>query len=134
MIGIAPATSEYRLEFQVQYLSGGIDLLIIALAVFALPEIVDLLRTGSSVAQRSLLGHGWIQGVKDALKHWWLIIRCSGIGCLIGIVPGVGGSVVAWVAYAHTVQSAKDRSPFGKGDIRGEIGEAAGREKGGQDV
>src|SRR3546814_11923075 len=78
--------------------------LIIALAVFALPEIVDLLRTGSSVAQRSLLGHGWIQGVKDALKHWWLIIRCSGIGCLIGIVPGVGGSVVDWVAYAHTVQ------------------------------
>src|SRR3546814_9056189 len=78
----------------------------------ALPisEIVDLLRTGSSVAQRSLLGHGWIQGVKDALKHWWLIIRCSGIGCLIGIVPGVGGSVVDWVAYAHTVQSAKDRS------------------------
>src|SRR3546814_1927230 len=33
MIGIAPATSEYRLEFQVKYLSGGIDLLIIALAV-----------------------------------------------------------------------------------------------------
>src|SRR3546814_16367633 len=58
----------------------------------------------------------------DALKHWWLIIRCSGIGCLIGIVPGVGGSVVDWVAYAHTVQSAKDRSQFGKGDIRGVIG------------
>src|SRR3546814_15977359 len=103
MIGIAPATSEYRLEFQVQYLSGGIDLLIIALAVFALPAIVDLLRTGSSVAQRSLLGHGWIQGVKEALKHRCLIIRCSGIGCLIGIVPGVGGSVVARVSYAHTL-------------------------------
>src|SRR3546814_8519591 len=38
------------------------------------------------------------------------------------IVPGVGGSVVDWVAYAHTVQSAKDRSQFGKGDIRGVIG------------
>src|SRR3546814_21069951 len=78
----------------------------------------DTPRCGS----RSLLGHGWIQGVKDSLKHWWLIIRCSGIGCLIGIVPGVGGSVVDWVAYAHTVQSAKDRSQFGKGDIRGVIG------------
>src|SRR3546814_13860773 len=41
---------------------------------------------------------------------------------LIGIVPGVGGSVVDWVAYAHTVQSSKDRSQFGKGDIRGVIG------------
>lgn len=125
MIGVAPATSEYRLEFQIQYLMSGFDLLIIALAVFALPEIVDLLRTGSSVAQQSLLGKGWIQGVKDALRNWWLIIRCSGIGCLIGIVPGVGGSVVDWVAYAHTVQSAKDRSQFGKGDIRGVIGPEA---------
>ena len=122
MIGVAPATSEYRFDFEILYLSDGIDLLIIALAVFALPEVVDLLRTGSAVAQRALLGHGWIQGVKDALRHWWLIIRCSGIGCLIGIVPGVGGSVVDWVAYAHTIQSAKDRSQFGKGDIRGVIG------------
>jgi len=122
MIGTAPATSEYRFEFEILYLSDGVDLLIIALAVFALPEVVDLLRTGGAVAQRALLGHGWIQGVKDALRHWWLIVRCSGIGCLIGIVPGVGGSVVDWVAYAHTVQSAKDRSQFGKGDIRGVIG------------
>src|SRR3546814_9301277 len=30
--------------------------------------------------------------------------------------------LVDWVAYAHTVQSAKDRSQFGKGDIRGVIG------------
>src|SRR3546814_15701844 len=122
LIGIAPATSEYRLEFQIQYLSGGVDLLIIALAVFAVPEIVDLLRSGGAVAQQSLLGRGWMQGVKDAVKNWWLIIRCSGIGCLIGIVPGVGGSVVDWVAYAHTVQSSKDRSQFGKGDIRRVIG------------
>src|SRR3546814_13640687 len=55
LIGIAPATSEYRLEFQIQYLSGGVDLLIIALAVFAVPEIVDLLRSGGAVAQQSLL-------------------------------------------------------------------------------
>jgi TctA family transporter len=122
MIGVAPATSEYRFEFQIIYLSNGVELLIIALAVFALPEIVDLLRTGRAVSERALLGHGWIQGVKDAIKNWWLIIRCSGIGCLIGIVPGIGGSVVDWVAYAHTVHSAKDRSQFGKGDIRGVIG------------
>src|SRR3546814_143656 len=125
MSGVAPGTSEYRLEVEIQYLMSGVPLLIIALAVFALPEIVDLLRTNSSVAQSALMGRGWIQGVKDSLKHFWLIIRCSGIGCLIGIVPGVGGSVVDWVAYAHTVQSAKDRSQFGKGDIRGVIGPEA---------
>lgn len=119
MIGTAPATSEYRFEFEILYLSGGVELQIIALAVFALPEIVDLLRVGGSVAERNLLGHGWLQGMKDAVQHKWLVLRCAGIGCLIGILPGLGGSVVDWIAYAHAMQSAKDRSEFGKGDIRG---------------
>src|SRR3546814_2882279 len=57
-----------------------------------------------------------------AMRHWWLIIRCSVNGCRIVIVPGVGDSAVYWVAYAHTVQSAEDRSQFGKGDIRDVIG------------
>ena len=119
MIGIAPASNEYRFEFEILYLSNGVPLLIIALAVFALPEIVDLLRTGKAVSERNLLGHGWLQGMKDAVKHKWLILRCAGIGCLIGILPGLGGSVVDWIAYAHAMQTAKDRSQFGKGDIRG---------------
>ncbi|MEQ9609022.1 MAG: tripartite tricarboxylate transporter permease, partial [Kiloniellaceae bacterium] len=119
MIGVAPATSEYRFEFEILYLSNGVPLLIIALAVFALPEIVDLLRTSKAVSERNLLGQGWLQGMKDAVQHKWLILRCAGIGCLIGILPGLGGSVVDWIAYAHAMQSAKDRSEFGKGDIRG---------------
>ncbi|WP_340120144.1 tripartite tricarboxylate transporter permease [Pelagibius sp. 7325] len=119
MIGVAPATSEYRFEFEILYLSNGVPLLIIALAVFALPEIVDLLRSSKAVSDRNLLGHGWLQGMKDAVQHKWLILRCAGIGCLIGILPGLGGSVVDWIAYAHAMQSAKDRSEFGKGDIRG---------------
>ena len=42
-------------------------------------------------------------------------------GVLIGAIPGLGGSVVDWVAYGHVVQTAKDKSRFGKGDIRGVI-------------
>src|SRR3546814_12160464 len=110
LIGIAPATSEYRLEFQIQYLSGGVDLLIIALAVFAVPEIVELLRSGGAVSQQSLLGRGWMQGVKDAVKNWWLLIRCPCLGCLIGIEPGVGGSVADGVAYSPHLRNPQDPS------------------------
>ena len=38
---------------------------------------------------------------------------------LIGAIPGLGGTVVDWIAYGHVVQTAKDKSRFGKGDIRG---------------
>ena len=39
-----------------------------------------------------------------------------------GSSPGLGGSVVDWIAYGHTVQTTKDKSRFGSGEIRGVIG------------
>jgi putative tricarboxylic transport membrane protein len=43
-------------------------------------------------------------------------------------MPGAGGGVAQWMAYAHAVQSAKnseDRERFGKGDVRGVLGPGA---------
>jgi putative tricarboxylic transport membrane protein len=121
MIGAAPATGEYRMEFGSLYLMDGIPLVIVGLGMFALPELVDLLRSGNAIADRAPLGQGWIRGVRDTIQNWWLALRCSGIGALIGAIPGLGGSVVDWIAYGHALQTVKDRENFGKGDIRGVI-------------
>lgn len=43
------------------------------------------------------------------------------LGTLVGAIPGLGGSVVDWLSYGHVVSSSKDKSQFGKGDIRGVI-------------
>ncbi|WP_196259630.1 tripartite tricarboxylate transporter permease [Pelagibacterium limicola] len=120
-IGAAPATGEYRMEFGWLYLMNGVPLVIVALGLFAVPEIVDLLRGGSSIAGKTTLGKGWIEGIKDTWTYRWLALRCSGLGAIIGAIPGLGGSVVDWIAYGHVVQTSKDRSQFGKGDIRGVI-------------
>jgi putative tricarboxylic transport membrane protein len=120
-IGAAPATGEYRMEFGWLYLMDGLPLVIVALGLFAVPEIVDLLRGQSSIAGEARLGKGWVQGLKDTWREKWLALRCSGLGAVIGAIPGLGGSVVDWIAYGHVVQTAKDRSQFGKGDIRGVI-------------
>ena len=37
------------------------------------------------------------------------------------MLPGLGGSIVDWVAYGHAVQSSKNNEGFGKGDVRGVI-------------
>lgn len=120
-VGAAPATGEWRMTFGSFYLYDGIKLVIVGLAVFAVPEIADLLAQGKSVAQRKLLGRGWIRGLRDTWLHRWIVARCAGIGCIIGALPGLGGSVVDWIAYGHVIQSSKDKSRFGKGDIRGVI-------------
>jgi TctA family transporter len=121
MIGAAPATGEYRMDFDTLYLSDGIPLVIVGLGIFALPELFNLLRGGGAIAERNPMGTGWLQGVRDVLRNPWLVLRCSGIGALIGAIPGIGGSVVDWIAYSHAMQTTKDTSKFGKGEIRGVI-------------
>jgi len=121
-IGSAPATGEYRMIFGVNYLYDGIPLVVIALSIFAFPEISELFRKDVAIADGADLGKGgWMRGIKDMIKNKWLAIRCAGIGTIVGAIPGMGGSVVDWIAYGHVVQTSKDKSGFGKGDIRGVI-------------
>jgi putative tricarboxylic transport membrane protein len=120
-IGGAPATGEFRLTLGTVYLSDGIYLVIMGLGLFALPEIIELLRRRGTISDTGKLGDGWLQGLRDTIKYRWLVLRCSALGCIIGALPGLGGSVADWITYGHVVQSSKDKSQFGKGDIRGVI-------------
>jgi putative tricarboxylic transport membrane protein len=120
-IGGAPATGEFRMTLGLDYLYDGLPLVIVGIAVFAFPEIIDLLRKNRAIAAGATLGGSWSQGLKDVAKNWFLCLRCAGLGSLIGAIPGLGGSVVDWIAYGHVVQTSKDKSRFGKGDVRGVI-------------
>jgi len=120
-IGGAPATGEYRMTFGNFYLMDGIPLVVVGLGIFALPEIIDLLRQNRPIAEASQLGAGWLTGVRDLVRNKWLALRCAVIGCIVGALPGLGGSVVDWIAYGHAVQTSKDKKSFGSGDVRGVI-------------
>ena len=121
-IGEAPAQGSPRMDFEHWYLQDGIQLVIVGLGIFAIPEIITLLRQDRAIAKGAVLGAGWRQGVADWWDNKWLSLRCSFIGVIVGVIPGLGGSVVDWIAYGHTMQTTKDTSEFGKGDIRGVIG------------
>jgi TctA family transporter len=121
-VGAAPATGEYRFAFDTVYLSDGISLVIVGLAMFAIPEVVDILRKRVTISSTQKLGSGTLRGFAETLRHLWLVVRCSSIGTMLGALPGMGGPVVTWVAYGHVVQTVKDRDLLGKGDIRGVIG------------
>jgi len=122
-IGIADAGGSLRMaSYDFPYLTDGLKLVIVGLGIFAIPEIVSLLRQDRSIAKEAKLGAGWTEGIKDWFNNKWLSMRCSVIGVVVGVIPGLGGSVVDWIAYGHTVQTTKDKSKFGKGEIRGVIG------------
>lgn len=120
-IGAAPATGVERMYLGIDYLRDGLPLVVVALGLFAFPEIVDLLRLNRPIAKANKLGAGWLQGFRDTVRHWFIVLRCSGLGALIGAIPGLGGSVVDWIAYGHVVQTSRDKSKYGSGDIRGVV-------------
>ncbi len=119
-----------RFDFGLMYLWEGLDLIPVLVGIFAIPEIIDLAVRGTSIAGNApaKVGGGVWQGIRDTFTHWWLVVRCSVVGVFVGILPGAGGGVAQWMAYAHAAQSAKDaedRSRFGTGDVRGVLGPGA---------
>jgi hypothetical protein len=62
------------------------------------------------------------QGVMDTLRNWFLVLRCGGLGAVLGAVPGITGAVTDWIAYGHALQTSKGaKQTFTKGDVRGVI-------------
>ncbi len=110
-----------RFTFDQPYLWDGISVVLISLSIFAIPEMIDLASRKGKVAEAQQLGSGLLEGIKDAFRHWWLMLRCSAIGVWVGVLPGLGSDVADWFAYAHARQTEKNPENFGKGDIRGVI-------------
>lgn len=125
-IGLDPISGIQRYTFGKLFLWDGIGLVPVTIGLFAIPEIIDLAVQGTSISKQSVgkLG-GVMEGVHDTFRHFWLVIRCSAIGTYIGLIPGMGGAVSQWVAYAHAVQSSPHKERFGKGAVEGVLGPGA---------
>jgi TctA family transporter len=126
MIGGDTQTGTLRWTFGSLYLWDHLPLVPFTLGIFAIPELIDMAAARTTIANvkegRSIGGmSGQLQGWHDALKNWWLVLRCSALGAFLGAVPGLGAAVIDWIAYGHAVRTEKNTETFGKGDVRGII-------------
>ena len=126
MVGSDPQTGTLRWTLDSLYLWEGLPLVPLTLGIFALPELCDLLvgpHVGRSDAARCRTNwKGLWQGSWDCFTHWWLVMRCSWIGSVIGAIPGISASVIDWISYGHALKTEKGaQQTFGKGDVRGVI-------------
>ncbi|MEW6674008.1 MAG: tripartite tricarboxylate transporter permease [Thermodesulfobacteriota bacterium] len=123
-VGYHASTAFPRYSFGMTTLFDGINIVPCALAVFAIPEMIDLMYKGGSISKvksRAAPLRDVIEGCKAVIRHWWLLLRCSALGTIVGIVPGVGADVSVWVAYGHAKITSKNPEAFGKGAIEGVI-------------
>ena len=120
-IGQDDKSGVIRFDVGLPYLWDGVSVVLISLSIFAIPEMIALAGRKGRVAEVQKLGSGLLQGIRDAFRHWWLMIRCSAIGVWVGVLPGLGSDVADWFAYAHARQTERNSEGFGKGDVRGVI-------------
>lgn len=124
MIGTNAQTGQMRWTADLLYLQDGIPLVPVILGIFALPELCELAIQRATISTSVPLKSraGMRQGVIDTLRNWFLVLRCSGMGAFLGMIPGITGAVTDWIAYGHAMQTAKGaKETFTKGDVRGVI-------------
>ncbi|WP_321931222.1 tripartite tricarboxylate transporter permease [Paraburkholderia guartelaensis] len=124
MIGTNVETGQMRWTGDLLYLQDGIPLVPIILGIFALPELCELAIRRTAIADNVQFSsrEGMRQGVTDSLRNWFLVLRCGGLGAILGVVPGITGAVTDWIAYGHALQTSKGaKESFTTGDVRGVI-------------
>lgn len=125
-VGMDPFTGTPRYAGELMFLWDGVSLVTAVLAIFAIPEMLMLAARGGSIAagsvdNASFTGRQLLAGVLEVPRHWWLTIRTSIIGAVIGMIPGLGGSAAAWMCYGHAVSTSKTPERFGHGAVEGVI-------------
>lgn len=133
-IGYDPVTGSVRYTFGSDHLWDGIGLVPAFIGLFAIGEALDLFLGRRTIADTSCVTDtaGVLDGIKAVFQNFGLFLRCSVVGTIVGVIPGVGGAVANFLAYGHAVQVSKNPERFGTGDVRGVIApEAANNAKDG---
>lgn len=123
-VGVDTISGATRFTLDTDYLWDGIPLVPTLTGLFAISQMIELaLKGGSVVSSNTTIASisGIWQGAAAVFKHWTVMVRGSVIGTIIGAIPGLGGTVASFIAYTSTVQSSRDPSSFGKGNIIGVI-------------
>jgi len=119
MVGLDPMTAEGRFTFGSIDLMGGIPYVAAMIGFFGVAEALVQLHQLDLKAVKQKIDR-IIPRFSDIKRYFWLAIRTSGIGTIIGALPGTGGDIAALLAYDHAKRSTKNPEvPFGKGAKEG---------------
>ena len=104
-----------RLTFGISILDNKISFVVALIGMFAIGEVLFNLTQDSKANHRKLDGHTKLPSLKDLWRLKNTILRASGIGCMIGVIPGAGGIVGAIIAYGIEKQVSPRGDEFGTG-------------------
>jgi TctA family transporter len=112
-----------RYTFGIPEIWDRIDFVPLVIGMFGIVEIIRNLEqtTLPRPHLKARLRELWPRG-RDLREGWHAVVRGTGLGSLLGILPGGGAVLASFASYTLEKKVAKDPSRFGKGAIEGVAG------------
>lgn len=125
LIGLDPVTGQRRLTFDEVQLADGIDIVVVAVAIFAVGEALwvgaHMRRSSSAVIP---VGRPWMSK-EDWSRSWRPWLRGTAYGFPFGALPAGGAEIPTFLSYVTEKRLAKKPEEFGHGAIEGVAGPEA---------
>jgi len=122
LVGTDSITGYDRFIFDRLELIDGVHIVVLLVGLYALPPVLDLLEnpeaTDTLATQRLGTQSLW-RSLPSMFRFWKTWLRGSVIGIFIGILPGAGGSMAAFISYNEAKRAARDQDAFGNGEPEG---------------
>ena len=119
LVGTDVNSGVTRFAFGLPELTDGIGFVALAMAFFGITDVVlNLERNEKQEVFTSRIGRV-LPSLADLRVSFWSIMRGTGIGSVLGILPGGGALLASFAAYMVEKKVAKPPRMFGEGDIRG---------------
>ena len=132
IVGTDVNSGAARFAFGVPELIDGIGVVSVAMGLFGFAEIVTNLETTEKrELVTSKVSGLWLS--KHQFKQAWpAVLRGTGLGSVLGLLPGGGAMLASFASYAFEKKVSKDPSQFGKGAIQGVAGPESANNAGAQ--
>jgi putative tricarboxylic transport membrane protein len=124
-VGLDNVSGISRLTFKTSFLQAGIDFIPVIIGLFALSEVFTRFHEKSFNKKFAGMDNGQnnkrfaLPERKDISKVKKTLFRSSILGTAIGILPGAGATIAAFLGYGAALRASKDKKSYGKGNIDG---------------
>lgn len=124
-IGLDAVTYTQRYTFGLNFLSSGINLIVVVLGLFALSQAFFLLTAPDGSPEAKPVTGRMSAGIKELLGHKRVATVASGFGVILGMIPGTGEFTAQFMSYTYAQKTSKTPDAFGKGSSEGLIASEA---------
>ena len=124
-VGTDLLTSVKRFTFESPHLYDGIGFVPVMIGVFGISELIAQASRLNEKRERVMMDAIKLPSQEDYRRVWKTILRSSGIGTFIGVLPAEGATVASMIGYNEAKRWSKKPEEFGKGSPEGIAGSEA---------